>query len=77
MKKFGFGAISLLLTLIIITIIFFVCLNTIKGISSIHNKNNNIETKNVQEYVNQTVNDIEQIRHKSINTENRIMQDEL
>lgn len=66
MKKDGFGAISLLLSLVIISIIFLIGVNTFKGVSSIKLQDSSINNQSVQEHVDQTVNEIEQMRLQTV-----------
>ena len=66
MKRNGFGAISLLLGLVITAIIFLIGINTFKGVSSIKMKGSSIDSQSVQEHVDQTVNEIEQMRQQTI-----------
>lgn len=66
MKRNGFGAISLLLGLVITAIIFLIGINTFKGVSSIKMKDSSIDSQSVQEHVDQTVNEIEQMRQQTI-----------
>ena len=77
MKKNGFGAISLLLGLVITAIIFLIGVNTFKGISSMKMKNSTINTQSVQEHVDETVNEIEQMRQQSINYNQQVQQNDL
>lgn len=66
MKKDGFGAISLLLGLVITAIIFLIGISTFKGVSSIKMKDSSIDSQSVQEHVDQTVNEIEQMRLQTV-----------
>ncbi len=66
MKRNGFGAISLLLGLVITAIIFLIGISTFKGVSSIKMKDSSIDSQSVQEHVDQTVNEIEQMRQQTI-----------
>ena len=66
MKKDGFGAISLLLSLVIISIIFLIGVNTFKCVSSIKLQDSSINNQSVQEHVDQTVNEIEQMRLQTV-----------
>lgn len=75
MKRNGFGAISLLLSLVIISIIFLIGVNAFKGMSSIKMNDTSIDTKSVQEHVDQTVNEIEQMRQQTIDYNQQIQQE--
>lgn len=66
MKRNGFGAISLLLGLVITAIIFLIGVQTFKGVSSIKIKNSSLDSQSVQEHVDQTVSEIEQMRQQTI-----------
>lgn len=66
MKRNGFGAISLLLALVITAIIFLIGINSFKGISSINLKDSSVDHQSVQEHVDQTVNEIEQMRQQTM-----------
>ncbi len=66
MKRNGFGAISLLLGLVITAIIFLIGVQTFKGVSSIKIKDSSLDSQSVQEHVNQTVSEIEQMRQQTI-----------
>lgn len=66
MKRNGFGAISLLLGLVITAIIFLIGVQTFKGVSSIKIKDSSLDSQSVQEHVDQTVSEIEQIRQQTI-----------
>lgn len=76
MKRNGFGAISLLLSLVIICIIFLIGVNTFKGISSIKIQDSSIDGQNVQEHVDQTVKEIEQMRQQTIDYNKQMQQNE-
>lgn len=66
MKRNGFGAISLLLGLVITAIIFLIGVQTFKGVSSIKIKDSSFDSQSVQEHVDQTVSEIEQMRQQTI-----------
>ena len=74
MKKLGFGSISLLLSLVIISIIFLICVNTFKGISSIKFKNSSIDNQGIQNHVDKTVSEIEQMRQQTIDYNKQMQQ---
>ncbi len=76
MKRHGFGAISLLLGLVITAIIFLIGVNTFKGVSSIKIKDSSIDSQSVQEHVDQTVNEIEQMRQQTINYNQQVQQND-
>ena len=66
MKRNGIGANSLLLALVITAIIFLIGINSFKGISSINLKDSSVDHQSVQEHVDQTVNEIEQMRQQTM-----------
>lgn len=76
MKRYGFGSISLLLALIITAIIFLIGINSFKGISSINLKDSSVDHQSVQEHVDQTVNEIEQMRQQTINYNKQIQKED-
>ena len=76
MKRNGFGAISLLLALVITAIIFLIGINSFKGISSINLKDSSVDHQSVQEHVDQTVNEIEQMRQQTINYNKQIQKED-
>lgn len=76
MKRNGFGAISLLLGLVITAIIFLIGINTFKGVSSIKIKDSSIDSQSVQEHVDQTVNEIEQMRQQTIDYNKQMEQND-
>lgn len=76
MKRNGFGAISLLLGLVITAIIFLIGINTFKGVSSIKMKDSSIDSQSVQEHVDQTVNEIEQMSQQTIDYNKQMEQND-
>ncbi len=76
MKKDGFGAISLLLSLVIISIIFLIGVNTFKGVSSIKLQDSSINNQSVQEHVDQTVNEIEQMRQQTVDYNKQVQEND-
>lgn len=76
MKRNGFGAISLLLGLVITAMIFLIGINTFKGVSSIKMKDSSIDSQSVQEHVDQTVNEIEQMRQQTIDYNKQMEQND-
>lgn len=76
MKRNSFGAISLLLGLVITAIIFLIGINTFKGVSSIKMKDSSIDSQSVQEHVDQTVNEIEQMRQQTIDYNKQMEQND-
>ena len=69
MKRDAFGAIDLLLGLLIIGVIAVLSMNTFQNTSS--TLKTNTEGKNVRQYVDEQVNEIERLKQESI----RLQQD--
>ena len=76
MKRNGFGAISLLLGLVITAIIFLIGVQTFKGVSSIKIKDSSLDSQSVQEHVDQTVSEIEQMRQQTIDYNQQIQKED-
>ena len=72
MKK-AFGAIDLLVGLLITTAIFMVCMNSFRGLSI---QQKNADTRSVKEHVDAQVNEIEQMRQQSINIQTDMINQE-
>ena len=70
-NKLGFGAIDLLIGLVITAVIFLIGMNTLNGVSSLKLNGNPVNTQSVQEYVDDTVNEIENMRQQTIQYNNR------
>lgn len=64
MKK-AFGAIDLLVGLVITAIVFMVGMNALRG-SSLKLQGNNVDTKSVQQQVDEQVNEIQNMRQQAI-----------
>lgn len=64
MKKYAFGAIDLLLALVVTSIIFITMIPTMKNISSIGGKGDTLNTKSVQQQVDEQVNQIQAAKDK-------------
>ena len=67
MKLKAFGAIDLLIGLVIVSFVFIIGMNALKGASSLNIKNSPVNEQSVQEHVDETVNEIEQMRQQTIN----------
>ena len=72
MKKGAFGAIDLLIGLVITAFVFLIGMNAMKGLSSINLNGNSVDTKSVQEHVDEQVNEIENMRHQTINYQQNV-----
>ena len=64
MKK-AFGAIDLLVGLVITAIVFMIGMNALRG-SSLKLQGNNVDTKSVQQQVDERVNEIQNMRQQAI-----------
>ncbi len=63
--KNGFGAIDLLVGLVITAIVFMIGMNALKG-SSLKLQGNTVDTKSVQQQVDEQVNEIQNMRQQVI-----------
>lgn len=63
--KNGFGAIDLLVGLVITAIVFMIGMNALKG-SSLKLQDNTVDTKSVQQQVDEQVNEIQNMRQQAI-----------
>ena len=72
MKKGAFGAIDLLIGLVITAFVFLIGMNAMKGLSSVNLNGNSVDTKSVQEHVDEQVNEIENMRQQSINYQQNV-----
>lgn len=70
MKRDAFGAIDLLLGLLIIGVIAVLSMNTFSNTTSTLNKSNS--PKNVRQYVDEQVNEIEKMKQESIKLQEEI-----
>ena len=66
MKRKAFGAIDLLIGLVITAFVFIIGMNALKGSSSIKLNSSTVDTKSVQEQVDDQVNQIENMRQQTI-----------
>ena len=73
MKKEAFGAIDLLITLLVMTAIFMIGMKTFKPVIQI---NGDSGLKSVKEQVDEQVSEIEKMRQKSIEFENELLLNE-
>lgn len=66
MKRNAFGAIDLLIGLVITAFLFIMMTNVMKGTNSLKINDTPIDTKSVQEHIDQQVNEIENMRQQTI-----------
>ena len=69
MKRDAFGAIDLLIGLVLTTIVFLIGMNAFKGTSSINLNGSSVDTRSVKEQVDTQVNEIENMRQQTITNE--------
>lgn len=74
MKKNGFGAIDILIGLVITAFIFIIGMSSLKGISTIKLNGSKTTPQSVQEQVDKQVNEIEQMRQQTIDYNNNASQ---
>ena len=76
MKRKAFGAIDLLIGLVLTAIVFLIGMNALKGTSSLKIDNSVTDTKSVQEQVDEQVNEIQNMRQQAINYKQNFQNDE-
>lgn len=76
MKRKAFGAIDLLIGLVLTAIVFLIGMNALKGTSSLKIDNFATDTKSVQEQVDEQVNEIQNMRQQAINYQQNSQNDE-
>ena len=72
--KNAFGALDLLIALVIMAFLFIVSTNAFKGVSSI-NLNGVNDSKSIQQEVDKQVNEIENLRRQRLELENNFNND--
>ena len=63
---------NLLIGLVITAFVFLIGMNAMKGLSSINLNGNSVDTKSVQEHVDEQVNEIENMRQQTINYQQNV-----
>ncbi len=76
MKRKAFGAIDLLIGLVLTAIVFLIGMNALKGTSALKIDNSATDTKSVQEQVDEQVNEIQNMRQQAINYQQNSQNDE-
>ena len=71
-RRSGFGAIDLLIGLLITTAVFMIGMNAVKGIKF---QNTPADIRSIQEHVDAQVNEIEQMRQQSIDFQNDMLKE--
>lgn len=74
MKKDAFGAIDMLIGLVITAVIFIMMMNVMKGTSSLKINETPVDTKSVQEHIDEQVNEIQNMRQQTIDFNNNAQQ---
>lgn len=77
MKKNAFGAIDLLIGLVITAVIFLISVNALKGVPSLKLKDSAIDKQSVQQHVDETVNEIERMRKEALDYGMEIQNDNI
>lgn len=72
MKKEAFGAIDLLIGLLITTAVFMIGMNAMKGVKLQHTP---ADARSIQEHVDAQLNEIEQMRQQTIDFQNDILKE--
>lgn len=75
MKKQAFGAIDLLISLLITSVVLLIGINAIKGISSLKLNGSPVNQKSVEEQVDRQVEEIQNMRQQTIDYNNKMQQD--
>ncbi len=75
MKKQAFGAIDLLISLLITSVILLIGINSIKGISSLNLNGSSVNKESVEEHVDRQVEEIQNMRQQTIDYNNKMQQD--
>ena len=75
MKKDAFGAIDMLIGLVITAVIFIMMMNVMKGTSSLKINETPVDTKSVQEHIDEQVNEIQNMRQQTIYFNNNAQQE--
>lgn len=76
MKRKAFGAIDLLIGLVLTAVVFLIGMNALKGTSLLKLDNSATDTKSVQEQVDEQVNEIQNMRQQAINYQQNSQNDE-
>lgn len=71
MKKQGFGAIDLLISLLVMSALFLIYARMIKGVAPIRTESN---IESIEKHVDDTVNEIENLKNQRIELENKMLE---
>ncbi len=75
MKKQAFGAIDLLIGLVITAVIFMISMNALKGVSSLKLNGTSVNSESVEEHVDRQVEEIQNMRQQTIDYNRQFQQD--
>lgn len=70
MKRNAFGAIDMLIGLVITAVLFLMMMSVMKGTSSLRINETPVDTRSVQEHIDEQVNEIQNIRQQTIDINN-------
>ena len=74
MKKEAFGVISLLIGLVIVSVLFIIMINAMKGLGGKGLGQSSVNTKNIEQEIDSQINEIQNMRQQSIELNNKIQQ---
>lgn len=75
MKKHAFGAIDLLIGLVITAVIFMISMNALKGVSSLKLNGSSVNSESVEEHVDRQVEEIQNMRRQTIDYNRQFQQE--
>ncbi len=75
MKKQAFGAIELLIGLVITAVIFMISMNALKGVSSLKLNGSSVNSESVEEHVDRQVEEIQNMRRQTIDYNRQFQQE--
>lgn len=75
MEKQAFGAIDLLIGLVITAVVFLISMNALKGISSLKLNGSSVNSESVEEHVDRQVEEIQQMRNQTIDYNKQFQRD--
>ena len=75
MEKQAFGAIELLIGLVITAVIFMISMNALKGVSSLKLNGSSVNSESVEEHVDRQVEEIQNMRRQTIDYNRQFQQE--
>ncbi len=75
MKKQAFGAIDLLIGLVITAVVFMISMSALKGVSSLKLNGSSVNSESVEEHVDRQVEEVQQMRKQTIDYNKQFQQD--